>query len=44
LRPRCIGMDYMTRKSHQMQKHKFGVICSGALSIETATGLTEHEK
>jgi hypothetical protein len=26
-------MHYVTRRSHRMQKHKFGVTCSGALFV-----------
>jgi hypothetical protein len=34
----------VTRRSHWMQKHKFGVMCIGVLFMETAPGPPEHEK
>jgi hypothetical protein len=37
-------MHYMTRRSHQLQKHKFGVKYPGALFMETRLGPPEHEK
>jgi hypothetical protein len=37
-------MHYVTRISHRMQKHKFGVMCPGTLFVETAPGPPEHEK
>jgi hypothetical protein len=37
-------MHYVTHKSHRMQKHKFGVMCPGALFMENAPGQLEHEK
>jgi hypothetical protein len=37
-------MHYVTRKSHRMQKHKFGVTFLGSLFTETAPGPPEHEK
>jgi hypothetical protein len=37
-------MHYMTRKSHQMQKHKFVVTCPSVLFMETAPSPPEHEK
>jgi hypothetical protein len=37
-------MHYVSHRSHQMQKHKFGVTCPDALFKEIALGLTEHEK
>jgi hypothetical protein len=37
-------MHHVTRRSHRMQKHKFGVTCPGVLFIETALGLPQHEK
>jgi hypothetical protein len=43
-RPGLTGMHYETRKSHQMQKHMFGVTCPDMLFIETAPGPPEHEK
>jgi hypothetical protein len=30
------GMHNMTRRSHQMQKHKFDVMCPSALFMEIA--------
>jgi hypothetical protein len=43
-RPGRIGMHYVTRRSHRMQKYKFNVTCLGALFLDTAPGLPEHEK
>jgi hypothetical protein len=37
-------MHYVSHRSHQMQKHKFGVTCPDALFKEIALGPTEHEK
>jgi hypothetical protein len=37
-------MQYVTRRFQPLQKHKFGVMCPGALFIEIAVGLPEHEK
>jgi hypothetical protein len=37
-------MHYVTRRSHWIQKHKFNVMCPGALFLETALGPPEHEK
>jgi hypothetical protein len=37
-------MHYMSHSSHWMKKHKFGVMCPGALFMETALGPPEHEK
>jgi hypothetical protein len=37
-------MYYVTRRSHQMQKYKFGVTCPDARFMETVTGSPEHEK
>jgi hypothetical protein len=31
-------------RSHQMQKHKFGVTCSDALFVESAPAPPKHEK
>jgi hypothetical protein len=36
-------MHYVTRRSHQMQKHKFRVKCPGMLFMETASSPPEHE-
>jgi hypothetical protein len=37
-------MHYVIHRFHRMQKHKFGVMCLGALFMETALGPPEHEK
>jgi hypothetical protein len=37
-------MYYVTRISHSMQKHKFGVTCPAVLFMETAPGPPEYEK
>jgi hypothetical protein len=37
-------MHYVTRGSHRMQKHKFGVPCSEVFFMKTAPGPPEHEK
>jgi hypothetical protein len=37
-------MDYMTRRAHRMQKHKFSVTCLGALFMKAAPGSHQHEK
>jgi hypothetical protein len=37
-------MDYVTHRSHGMQKHMIGITCPGALFMETAPGQPEHEK
>jgi hypothetical protein len=37
-------MHYVTHGSHQIQKHKFGVMCHGVLFMEIAPGPPEHEK
>jgi hypothetical protein len=37
-------MNNMTRRSHQMQKHKFDVMCPGALFMESALGPPENER
>jgi hypothetical protein len=37
-------MHYVTRRSHMMQKHKFGVTCLDTLFNEIALGPPEHEK
>jgi hypothetical protein len=34
---------YVTRRSHQTQKHKFGVTCPGAPFEQIALGPPEHE-
>jgi hypothetical protein len=33
---RRTGIHNMTRRSHRMQQHKFGITCPGALYMETA--------
>jgi hypothetical protein len=42
--PGCIGMHYVMHRSHQMQKHKFGVTCPGALFVISVPVPPEHEK
>jgi hypothetical protein len=42
--PASTEMNYMTRRSHRMQKYKFGVMCPGALFVEFALVPLEHEK
>jgi hypothetical protein len=42
--PKHIGMHYVTRKSHRMQKHKFSVLCPDALFTETTPSPPSHEK
>jgi hypothetical protein len=37
-------MQYVTRRSHQMQKHRFEVACPNTLFMETDVGPPEHEK
>jgi hypothetical protein len=37
-------MHYMTHKSHRMEKHKFGVMCPGALFVKSILVTLEHEK
>jgi hypothetical protein len=37
-------MHYLSRKSHWMQKHKFGVTCPGMLLVQIAPGSPEFEK
>jgi hypothetical protein len=37
-------MHYVTHRSNQMQKHKFGDTCPDALFMETALSPPEHEK
>jgi hypothetical protein len=36
-------MHYVTCRSHLMQKHKFGIMCPGALFMDTAPGPPEQE-
>jgi hypothetical protein len=36
-------MHYVTRRSHQLQKHKFGVTCPGTLFVRSDPGPSEHE-
>jgi hypothetical protein len=38
------GVHYVTRKSHWMQKHMFGVMCRGALFMEITLDPPEHKK
>jgi hypothetical protein len=37
-------MHYVTHRSHRVQKHKFGVMCPGALFMETTSGPPKQEK
>jgi hypothetical protein len=37
-------MHYVTRRSHWIQKHKFGVTCPGALFVESVPIPPEQEK
>jgi hypothetical protein len=37
-------MHYVTHRSHQMQKHKFGLTCPGAHFVESVPVPLEHEK
>jgi hypothetical protein len=37
-------MHYVTSRSHRMQKHKFGVTCSGVLFLKSVSIPPEHEK
>jgi hypothetical protein len=37
-------MYYVNRISLQMQKHKFGVMCLGALFVESVLVPPKHEK
>jgi hypothetical protein len=34
----------MTRRSHRMEKHKFGITCPSTLFVETVPVAPEHEK
>jgi hypothetical protein len=43
-RPGHIGIHYVTRISQGEQKHKFSVMCPGALFMETTLGPLDHEK
>jgi hypothetical protein len=37
-------MDYVTRRSHRKEEHKFGVTCPDALFVESAPVPPKHEK
>jgi hypothetical protein len=37
-------MHYVTRRSHRMKKHKFGVTCPHTLFMENTPCPPEHEK
>jgi hypothetical protein len=37
-------MHYVARRSHQMQKHKFGRMCPNALSVKSILVPPEHER
>jgi hypothetical protein len=40
--PGCTEMHYVTRQSHRMQKHKFGVTYPGVLYVESVPVPPEH--
>jgi hypothetical protein len=42
--PGRIGIHYMNRRSHQMQKHKFGATCPGMFFVEFIPVSPEREK
>jgi hypothetical protein len=42
--PGCNGTHYLTQRSLWMQKHKFRVMCSDVHFVESAPGLSEHQK
>jgi hypothetical protein len=42
--PRSNAMHYVTRRSNQMQKHKFDVTYPGALFVESIPVPPEHEE
>jgi hypothetical protein len=42
--PRCTEMYYATRRFHQRQKLKFGVLRPDELFMETTEGPPEHKK
>jgi hypothetical protein len=42
--PERNGMHYLTRRSHQMQKHKFSVMCPSTLFVESVPIRPEREK
>jgi hypothetical protein len=44
LHPGRTGMHYVTRKSNQMQKHKFVITCPNTLFVESEPVAPEHEK
>jgi hypothetical protein len=37
-------MHYVTRRTNQMHKHKFGIMCTGALFVKSVPILPEREK
>jgi hypothetical protein len=37
-------MHYVTRISHRMQKHKFGITSTGTIFVESVPVPSEHEK
>jgi hypothetical protein len=39
----CSRMQYVTHRSHVMQKRKFGLMCPTALLVETTSGPPKHE-
>jgi hypothetical protein len=36
--PGCVRMHYVTHRSKQIKKHKFGVTCPGAFFMRTEPG------
>jgi hypothetical protein len=40
----CTGMHYVTDISHCMRNHQYAITCPAALSMETASGPSKHEK
>jgi hypothetical protein len=43
-RPERTRMHYVTRRSHRMQKHKFGVMFPGALFVISVPVPLKYEK
>jgi hypothetical protein len=39
----CNRLHYMTRRSHQIQKHKFDITCPNALLVESVSVPPVHE-
>jgi hypothetical protein len=42
-RPKSTEMHYVTRRSHWMEKHKFGVTCPDVLFVESTSVSPLHE-